>query len=61
MIVTDFVTKKKNNAQMFIFSILFDECALNLFLLLEGANSKQSDIRVCRIVVLDNFSVNYLQ
>ena len=60
MVVKDFV-KKKNNAQTFIFSILFDECALNLFLLLEGANSKLRDIRVCRIVVLDNFSVNYLQ
>ena len=46
---------------MFVYSILFDECALNFFSLLEGANSKQSDIRVCRIVVLDNFSVNYLQ
>ena len=56
----DFVKKKKNNAQMFIFSILFDECALSLFSLLEGANSILRDIRVCRIVVLDNFSVNYL-
>ena len=45
---------------MFIFSILFDECVLNLFSLLECANSKLRDIRVCRIVVVDNFSANYL-
>ena len=43
----DFV---KKNPQMFLYSILFDECALNLFSLLKGANSKLRDIGVCRTI-----------